>query len=68
MGPVEETLANKFLPKLLGLQSISGRLRNILALGSKRDGLVIPNLTKDADESHRTSQVCCAANAWWNLF
>ena len=43
MSPVEEALANKFLPKLLGLQSISGRLRKLLALGYKRSGLSIPD-------------------------
>ena len=36
MGPNEEVLANKILPKLLGLQSISGSLGNLLALGATR--------------------------------
>ena len=58
MSPVEEALSNKFLPKLLELQSISGRLRKLLALGDKRSGLGIPDPTEAADESHQTSQVC----------
>ena len=32
MSPVEEALANKFLPKILGIQSISGKLIKLLAL------------------------------------
>ena len=52
MSPVEEALANKFLPKLLELQSISGRLRKLLALGYKRSGLSIPDPTEGADKSH----------------
>ena len=57
-GLVEEALANKFLPKLLGLQSISGRLRELLDLRSKRAGLGIPDPTEVADKSNRTSQAC----------
>ena len=45
MVPVEEALANKFLSKLLGLESISERLRNILDLEANRAGISIPNLT-----------------------
>ena len=60
MVPVEEALANKFLPKLLGLQSISGRLRKLLYLGAKRAGIGIPNPTEAADESHKTLQACCS--------
>ena len=56
MIPVEEALANKFLPKLLELQSISGRLRKLLALGYKRSGLGIPDPMEGADKSHQTSQ------------
>ena len=56
MSPVEEALANKFLPKLLELQSISGRLRKLLALGYKRSGLSIPDPTEGADKIHHTSQ------------
>ena len=36
MIPVEEALANKFLLKLLGIQSIAGRLRKLLNLGAKK--------------------------------
>ena len=36
MITVEEALANKFLLKLLGIQSISGRLRKRLNLGAKK--------------------------------
>ena len=56
MGPVEEALTNKFLPKPLGLQSILGRLRKLLALGAKRAGFGIPKPTEVADKSHKTSQ------------
>ena len=56
MGPVEEALANKFLPKLMDMKRISVRLRNILALGTKRAGLEIPNPTETVDENHRTSR------------
>ena len=56
MRPVEEALDNKFLPKLLGLQIISGRLRKLLALGDKRSGLGIPDPTEGAEKSHQTSQ------------
>ena len=59
MGPVEEALTNKFLLKLLGLQSILGRLRKLLALGFKRAGIGIPNLTEAAGNSSKTSQACC---------
>ena len=44
MGLVEEDLANKFLPKLMGLERILEILRNLLALGAKREGLGILNL------------------------
>ena len=54
MGPVEEALANKCLPKLMYMKSSSVRLRNILALGTKRAGR--PNPTETVDETHRTSQ------------
>ena len=59
MVPVEEALGNKFMPKLLGIQSISGRLRKLLSLGANRSGLGITYPTEAADESHRTSQACC---------
>ena len=55
MGPVEKAFVNKFLPKILGLESISGRLRKLLALGAKRAGLGILNLTEGADEIYRNS-------------
>ena len=64
MVPVEEALSNKFLTKLLGLKSISGRLRKLLALGAKRSGLGIPNPTDAAEKSIRLYRR--AANAWWN--
>ena len=50
MGPVEEALANKFLSKLIGLQSISGRLMKLLDLGSKRTRIRIPNTTEATEE------------------
>ena len=59
MGPVEEALANKFLPKLLGLQSISERLRKQLSPEVNRAGLQIPDPMEAADKSYRTLQVCC---------
>ena len=43
MVPVEEASENKFLPKILGLESISGRLRKLLDLGEKREGIGILN-------------------------
>ena len=58
MGLVEEALVNNFLPKILGLESISGSLRKLMDLGDKRAGLGILNPTEVADESHRTSLVC----------
>ena len=58
MGLVEEALVNNFLPKILGLESISGSLRKLMDLGAKRAGLGILNPTEVADESHRTSLVC----------
>ena len=58
MGPVEEALENKFLPKILGLESISVRLRNLLDLGAKRAELGIPNPTEAGNGSHRTSLAC----------
>ena len=33
MGPVEEPSAKKFLPKLLVMESTSGSLRKLMALG-----------------------------------
>ena len=58
MSPVEEAPANKFLLKLLGFQSISVRLRKVLALGSKSSGLGIPDSTEALDESHQKSKAC----------
>ena len=58
IGLVEEALENKFLMKLLGLDSISGMLRKILALGAKRAELKITNPTEVSDERHRTSLAC----------
>ena len=49
MNPLEEALANKFLQKLLGIQSISGRLRNLPALGAKISVLRIPDPTEAAE-------------------
>ena len=58
IGPVEEALANKFLTKLLGLQSISGRLLKILSLEYKREGLRILVLSEEADKIYQTLQAC----------
>ena len=55
MGPVEEALENKFLSKLMGLQSISGRLMKLLDLGSKRTRIRIPNTTEATEEIQLTS-------------
>ena len=55
MVPVEEALANKFLPKIIGLESISGRLSNLPSLWAKREGLRIPNLKEAADKSNQNS-------------
>ena len=54
MGPMEQTITNKFLPKLLGKERISGRLRNILELGTIRAGLGIPDPTTMADKCHKS--------------
>ena len=43
MGLMDEAPEKKFLTKLLGLEIISGKLRNILALVAKRSGLYTPN-------------------------
>ena len=64
MIPVEEALANKFLPKLLELQSISGRLRKLLALGDKRSGLGIPDPMEGAEKSTRRRRR--TTNSWWS--
>ena len=58
MDPAKEDLLNKFLPKLMLLEIISGRLRKLLALGSKREGLGIPNPKEVAKKIHRTSLTC----------
>ena len=58
MGPVDEALEKIFLPKLLGLDSISGRLRKLIYLENKRAGLVIRKQTEVVDKSHQTSLVC----------
>ena len=58
MGPVEEALEKKFLPKILGLDSISGSLMKPLALRSKIEELGILNPTEAADKSHQTSLAC----------
>ena len=39
--PAKEALENKFLPKLLGLESISRRLSKLLLLGAKMEVLGI---------------------------
>ena len=51
-------MANKFLTKILGLESILGRLRKLLGLGANTAGLRIPNPIEEADENHRTSMAC----------
>ena len=58
MGPMEKALANNFMPKLLGLDSISGRLRKLMEIGYNRAGLGIMNTIEMKDEIHRTSLVC----------
>ena len=58
MSPVEEALSYKFLPKILGLESISGWMRKILDIGYKRAGLFILNLIEVSDKVHRTSLAC----------
>ena len=58
VSPVEEALANKFLLELLGLQSISVKLRKLLALGSKSSGLGIQDPTEAVDKNHQTLQAC----------
>ena len=45
MDSVEEALVKRFLPKLLGLESISGRMRKLLYLGAEMAGIEIPNPT-----------------------
>ena len=64
MGPVEYALANKFLTKILGLESILGRLRKLLYLGSKRAGIAIPNPIEVADKN--TGLHWRTINAWWS--
>ena len=54
--PVEEAMTNTFTPKLLGLKIISGRLRNLLDIGSKRARPRIPDPTEAAYESHQMLQ------------
>ena len=51
-------MSNNFMPKLLGLESILGNLRKILALGDKREELGIPNPTEVSDKIHTTSLAC----------
>ena len=58
MGLVEEALVNNFLPKILGLESISGSLRKLMDLGDKREELGIPNPTEVSDKIHTTSLAC----------
>ena len=58
MVPVEKALADKFLPKMLVMESISGRLREILAILAKRLGLNIPNPTEAVEKIHHTSLAC----------
>ena len=58
MGLMDEAPENKFLTKLLGLERILGRLRKLLALGSKRSGIGIPNRTETANKIDRTSLEC----------
>ena len=63
MRPVEEALANKFLLKLLGIQSISGRLRDLPAQVSKRAGIKVPNQRMRQTKSTRLHSL--ATNVWW---
>ena len=58
MSPLEEEMPSKFLPKLQGLQSISGRLINILSPGAKISELGIPDPTEAAYDSHQMLQSC----------
>ena len=58
MVPVEEAISNKFLPKLMGIHSISGRLRKFLALGARRAGIVILEPMEAAGKSHKILQAC----------
>ena len=55
---MEEALANKFLTKLLAIQSISGRLKKLLALGAKRAGLGILNPKNPTEKTQLTSLAC----------
>ena len=58
MGSVEEALAKRFMQKLLGMESISGSMRNILVLGANMAGLVISNPIEVSYKSHRKSLAC----------
>ena len=51
-------MENKFLPEVLVMESISGRLRNLLPLVAKWEGLRIPKLMEAADKIHHASLVC----------
>ena len=51
-------MAKNILPKLLVLESISGRLRKLISLRAKRADLGFPKLTETSHESHSSSLAC----------
>ena len=58
MDLLEKSFIKKFLPKPLGLESIPGRLKNLVSLGSKRLEIRTLNLMEKTEEIHRNLLAC----------
>eukprot|EP00956_Cyclotella_meneghiniana_P033352 scaffold95206_cov68-Cyclotella_meneghiniana.AAC.1 len=58
-APVERAIRNNFLPTLLGEDSITGEMRELLAQGVKQAGLGIRNPVDCAEACYDTSKKCC---------
>ena len=58
MGPVEESLREKFFPALFGGEEINSNLRKILGHSVKHGGLGIPELRLSAESAYNTSKAC----------
>ena len=60
MGPIEETLREKFFPALFGGEDIDANFRQILGHSVKHGGLGIPDPRLSGDSSYNTSKAASA--------
>ena len=58
--PVERAIRQRLLPELMGLESISGEMRQLMAQGVKQAGLGIRKPVESAAELFATSKAACS--------